>query len=118
MIQRDAEQQVKRLQKEFLAWLEEHIDVDALRFEDMRRVVFRRSFAAFRLGVLGIPRVDSAEYPPEGYLSRFASNPCFHEHGELPERFFKLMLEAFRLGTLVWAHKDLVEVREAIRQLV
>ena len=117
MIQKDAEQQVKRLQKEFLAWLEEHISVDALRFEEMRRVVFRRSFASFRLGVLGIPRLESMEYPEEGYLHRFAANPCFHDHPEVPERFFKLMLEAFRLGTLVWAQRDLLEVQDAIKQL-
>jgi hypothetical protein len=116
MTQKDAEQQVKRLQKEFLAWLEENLDVDAARFEEMRRLVFRRSFASFRLGVVGIPtRIDLPEYPPEGYLYRFANTPCLAEHPQLQERFFKLMLEAFRFGTTVWAQRELLS-QEAVTQ--
>lgn len=110
MIHREAEARVKALQKEFLLWLEENIEnVNAPDFEQLRRKIFRGSFNAFRLGVVGLaPRLEHADYPYTGYLTLFVGGGIFIPklHPELPERYFRMALEAFRLGTLVGAHKE------------
>lgn len=112
MTQKEAEVRVKALQKEFLLWLEESLTVDAVSFEDIRRTVFRASFSAFRLGVVGLPpRVGHPEYPEDGYIRQFAGRPeYFMLHPQFMDRHFHMTLESFRLGSAVAAQKDLVEL--------
>lgn len=50
---------VKVLQKAFLCWVEEHGDLqglDAASFNELRRRLFRSTFDAFRLGVVGLDK--------------------------------------------------------------
>jgi hypothetical protein len=117
-----AERAVKLLQKEFLLWLEEYQaeDVDAVVFNKIRRAIFRGTFNAFRLGVIGlVARPEEEEYPGQGYLPMFLPHRLFtvdpftsayQFHSELPERYFHVMLQAYRLGALVSAPRSLAEV--------
>lgn len=104
-----AERRVKGLQKEFLTWIEEHPalrSTDPALFNALRKRVFRATFDAFRLGVLG---TDSSR---ESLWSRFfgwmAVTPVITEADyqtvtEFIDRYLRTTLEAYRLGALVAA---------------
>lgn len=52
------ETEIKRLQKALLGWIEEHPDLLPLhpeRYNGIRKRVFRSTWDAYRMGVLGIP---------------------------------------------------------------
>ncbi len=106
MTQQEAEKRIKALQKGLLLAIErtpELRDGDPEVFNDVRRRIFRSTFLAFRLGVVGL---DAA--PKQTFMTFFgwvAEHPGFREsvvvRNELAEQIFLAALEAFRVGALV-----------------
>lgn len=107
MRQEQAEKQVRALQKEFLMWVENHPVFHKMEpddFNDLRKRVFRGTFAAFGLGVRGLGS------KPPGLYSYFFG--WLENHGvmqvldansrnEVTEMCFLAALEAYRLGSKV-----------------
>jgi hypothetical protein len=105
-----AERRIKALQKEFLAWVEAHPILHRLpptEFNDLRRQVFRGTFEAYRLGVVG--NTASAGRVAEyflGWLHMEAVEELAVEcRSEVTERCFLTALEAYRIGVMVTLSK-------------
>lgn len=109
------EKMVKGLQKEFLFWVEENPifdDIDAVAFNIIRKRVFRTTFEAFRLGVVGIETLDSNEPLWKqffGWLTDKEDGVSVDVTSEiklaLAEKGFRTTLQAFRIGSMVAAGK-------------
>lgn len=101
-----AERCVKSVQKEFLSWMEDHPDLFFItgpdRFNQMRRSVFRGTFEAFRLGIVGLDTVKYEELQVAfSYLDPWDKRLPLHLQKELAQRCFVSALVAFRFGALV-----------------
>lgn len=103
LTQTEGERKIKLLQKEFLIWLEDHPftqKMDADSFDRLRRSVFRGTFQAFRLGIIGI---EDSDLQLRKYfftwLETTPIGPTTEAH--LAMECFKVSLEAFRVGALV-----------------
>jgi hypothetical protein len=106
MTQQEAERRVKALQKGLLLAIEripELRDGDPELFNDVRRRIFRSTFLAFRLGVVGLETA-----PKQTFMTFFgwvAEHPAFtstfNVRTQLAEQIFLAALEAFRAGALV-----------------
>lgn len=104
MTQQEGERKIKALQKEFLMWLEDHPSVGAMAADDfdaLRKSVFRGTFQAFRLGIIGIE--DSGAALRKYFFTWLETTPYFGPTAEvhLSLECFKVSLEAFRVGALV-----------------
>lgn len=106
--QREGEARVRSIQKRFLSWIESHPVLQTLppeEFNDIRRRVFRSTFFAFRLGVVGL-----GDEIPDGLFQQFFGWMTQHValRGLLPsvtmqiaERCLAVTLEAFWVGAQV-----------------
>lgn len=110
MTHREGEQKVKAMQKAFLCWIEAHPDLVVLPptvFNDLRRKLFRSTFDAFRLGVVGLNgEAREGEALWQHFFGWFENNPDIvaldpEVVRELTEECFRTTLEAFRLGAIV-----------------
>jgi hypothetical protein len=109
-----AERRVKALQKEFLAKVEAHSVFYTLSpgaFNGLRKFVFRGTFEAYRLGVVGLATADrSSNLWPYffGWLetAEAADSLSDQEFDELTEMCFRTALEAYRLGAMVASERD------------
>ncbi len=100
-----AEQAVKMRQKEFLIWAEENPALqvlDAKAFNTLRRRVFRGTFEAFRLGILGhLTEEDGLLSLFTEWMTNVESGLDPLDHWYVTDKYFYTALEAFRLGTIV-----------------
>lgn len=107
MTEDQAIRKVKGLQKEFFAWVETHPifeQLDPYHFNDLRKRVFRGTFAAYRLGVVGLTNKPSYLYSYFfGWLEEvMALNTVSPDvRTEVTERCFLTALEAYRYGAMV-----------------
>lgn len=111
MRQIDGERRVKALQRDFLAWVEDHPALQKLdpeTYNDIRHKAFRSTFFAFRLGVVGL------DNPPEGLYKHFFGWLGTHPEVKdlspelllaIAERCFVTSLRAFWIGVRVSAAK-------------
>jgi len=113
MQQNVAERRIKSLQKAILLQIEEHPVFHALEpraFNDLRRRVFRGTFDAYRLGVVGIAaaRADQLSAFFLGWFGDDADlDPLSHQHRvEVTTMCLRAALEAFRLGAMVAVERD------------
>lgn len=115
MIHREGEHKIKALQKAFLCWIEQHPDLTTLpplAFNELRRKVFRSTFDAFRLGVVGLNgEVREGEALWQHFFGWFENNPHMDALPievvrEIMEECFRTTLEAFRLGAIVSVIRD------------
>lgn len=101
---------VRALQKEFLTKLEEHpaffvIPPDA--FNALRKRVFRGTFSAYRMGVVGVERHDDFLVPFfVGWLSGLDTKLDPAMHMEISEMCFRASIKAFRIGSMVAEAKE------------
>lgn len=114
MLRHDAaERKIRGLQKEFLTRIEEHPVFHALPpdlFNAIRKRVFRGTFEAFRLGVVGHGNTGK---PSDLYGHFFGwvedaepyLTPALHQ--QLVDLCFGTALEAYRVGAMVSAHRFL-----------
>jgi hypothetical protein len=101
-----AERKIKALQKEFLAWVEAHPILHELppeEFNDLRRRVFRGTFEAYRLGVIGTTgQADSLSDFFMGWLGSEAVGNLAADHRiDVSNKCFSTALEAYRIGVMV-----------------
>ena len=106
-----AESAVKNLQRSFLFWIEEAEGLKHIKpnqFNDLRTNVFRDTFSAFRMGVIGIdPNVleerDAAWNLFWNYdATRFSALGLDEDaHRNLTTRYIGVLLVCFRLGSAV-----------------
>lgn len=109
MTHAEGELKVKALQKEFLCWIEHNEafrGMDPIRFNDVRKRIFRATFDVFRLGVVGVNELDDLEVWRRfsGWMDE--SLVLFLElsvaqTAEIRGHYFHTALEAFRTGALV-----------------
>lgn len=108
MQQYEAEVCVKGLQKSFLYWIEEHEQLCALDpalFNEIRKRVFRATFATFRMGIVGLT-VDKRPDLLDVFLAwipniaEIDTQIDWDVLSELEYRCLFATLEAFRLGAL------------------
>jgi hypothetical protein len=103
MNQFDGEKRIKALQKEFLMWLEDHPALRTMAADDfdaLRRSVFRGTFQAFRLGIIGLEESDiSLRKYFFTWLETTPLGPSTETH--IAMECFRVSLEAFRVGALV-----------------
>lgn len=100
-----AERKIRALQKAVLCWAEEHpvlSRLDPNSFNGLRRRLFRMTFEAYRLGVVGPTDQDS----DAAILALFYSPvpmPALDGAAtlELNMKCFRVALEAFRHGAMV-----------------
>jgi len=111
MSHEEAEKRVKSLQKECLVWIEGHptfADVPPQKFNKLRRKVFRNTFGAFRMGVVGIDNyeVEDIIFTFFGWVDKYRDDPDL-EKGLYALRgfFFGVALESFRLGSIISVKK-------------
>lgn len=106
MLQEDAERKVKAVQKEFLMRVEEHPIFHLMEpddFNDLRKRVFRGTFAAFRLGVIGLEKRPTKLYSYFfGWLEnhRVMQSLDANARNEVTEMCFAAALESYRLGAM------------------
>lgn len=112
MTQKEGEQRIRSLQKQFLSWVETHPQLRTLEpevFNEVRHRVFRSTFFAYRLGVVGV------DAPPPGLYKHFFgwldSYPEIHLLGaeatlEVAEQCFVTSLRAFWVGVVVNAYRE------------
>lgn len=107
MTQELAEKKIRGLQKEILTRMEDHEVFRVLSpdsFNAVRRRVFRGTFDAYRLGVVGLASVKE---PDVLYASFFgwadevqpALSPTLYD--QMVDMCFGTALEAFRIGAMV-----------------
>jgi hypothetical protein len=102
MTQQEGEKKIKALQKEFLMWLEDHPALSSIAaddFDTLRRSVFRGTFQAFRLGIVGLEDSISLRKYFFHWLETTPLGPSTENHISL--ECFRVSLEAFRVGALV-----------------
>lgn len=108
-----AERKVRSLQKEFLTQVEEHhilFNMEPDQFNDLRKRVFRGTFEAYRLGVVGLANNDTPLWAfffgwLENHRSVAALDPEIRM--EVTEKCFRVALEAYRIGAMVAVAKML-----------
>jgi hypothetical protein len=108
----DAEKSVKSLQKQLLLRLEDHAAYEALEPDDfnaLRRRVFRQTFKAYHLGIVGLPPFESFDTLTAfvGWLSDVPGVDAItgYDRLVLSEMCLRAALDAFRLGALVAAER-------------
>jgi hypothetical protein len=101
-----AERRIKGLQKEFLAWAEAHpilYELPPTDFNNLRKRVFRGTFEAYRLGVIG--PTPNAPRLSEYFLGWLDAQTLPHLSSasltEVTDKCFATALEAFRIGVMV-----------------
>jgi hypothetical protein len=103
-----AEKVVKGLQKDFLLWIEETPKLSTLtddQFTTLRRRVFRSTFQAFRLGIIGIDPDDDGLLPLfTDWLHDVKLDDSYA--WEITNRCFMTALSAFRIGACVAAMQE------------
>lgn len=103
MTHSEGEKKIKTIQKEFLAWVEYHPELRALDpevFNDVRHRVFRSTFFAFRLGVVGPDSARTGLYNHFfGWLPEMELDSDTNR--EVAEKCFVTALESFWVGALV-----------------
>lgn len=112
-----AEKKVKGLQKEFLVKIEQHPvfqQMEPREFNDLRKRVFRGTFEAYRLGVVGIESTTGHGdlYTRlfgwlKGTQTEYMNNQIQHEIAHL---VFRTALEAYRIGAMVAFEREIQEV--------
>ena len=111
MRQETAERRIKALQKQFLVSVEEHpifhqLDTEA--FNDLRKRVFRGTFEAYRLGVVGLGNERASLFNHFfGWLDRDAAALSSDVRREVGEMCFRAALESYRIGAMVAAEKSM-----------
>jgi hypothetical protein len=109
MTQQEGEKKVKALQKEFLIWIEEHPALSLLDpddFDRLRRSVFRGTFQAFRLGIVGLDAAENNNI--RKYFFHWLDDTGLYleeYHPDVTTHCFLTSLEAFRVGAVVSATK-------------
>jgi hypothetical protein len=113
----EGEKKIKVLQKEFLSWVESHpslrrLDPDS--FNDIRHKVFRATFQAYRLGVVGLEE-DHTTGLWSYFFGWLENHPSVRELSaevlhEIAERCFRTTLDAFRVGAMVTSMRETNEV--------
>lgn len=107
MDQATAEKKIRGLQKEFLTSVENHpilFQMDPDSFNDLRKRVFRGTFEAYRLGVIGL---DKSTVSLWTYFFGWLDNHQVIEsldpetRAEITEMCFRTALEAYRVGAMV-----------------
>lgn len=102
MNQVEGERHVKYLQKEFLCWVENHPKFSHLpsnTFNNVRRRVFRSTFDAFRLGVLGTDAYSGLQLWSHFFdWDGLEVEPDVKS--ELVAESFRVLLLAFRAGVM------------------
>lgn len=115
MTTKDGERKIKAIQKAFLYWVEEHpglIILEPNAFNDLRRKIFRSTFDAYRLGILGLNgECREATALWQHFFGWFENYPALREVDaetvrEVTEECFKVALEAFRVGAIVSVDKE------------
>src|SRR5688500_5120877 len=108
MLQVAGESRVKGLQKEFLQWVEVHpvlMRLPPSEFNGIRKKVFRATFEAFRLGIVGIDARDARpiwQYFFGWFDQQKGMNMLDAQTKlEVAERLFITTLEALRIGAMV-----------------
>jgi hypothetical protein len=102
-----AEKKVRGLQKEFLTRVEHHpvlFQMEPDDFNDLRKRVFRGTFEAYRLGVVGL---DKSDVPLWVFFFGWLDNHDAIQsleptvRMEVTEMCFRTALEAYRIGAMV-----------------
>lgn len=110
MHQELAEKKIRALQKEFLTKLEAHPAFFIMPpddFNKLRKRVFRGTFSAYRMGVVGVERNDEFLVPFfVGWLSGLDTKLDPTMHMELSEMCFRASIAAFRIGAMVAEAKE------------
>ena len=100
-----AERKVKSLQKEFLSWVEHHpvfYALDPDEFNELRRDVFRGTFEAYRLGVVGLDRRHTSLCAYFfGWLDTVTVRLEPRAQREISAECFRVALEAYRVGAML-----------------
>lgn len=107
MLHEQAEKRVKALQKEFLMQVENHPVFEQMEpddFNDLRKRVFRGTFAAFRLGIVGLGNKPTGLYSSFfGWLENHRVLDMLdpNARNEVVEMCFQCALQAYSLGSKV-----------------
>lgn len=112
MMQEHGEKKVKSLQKEYLFWVENHAVLQNLHpteFNAVRKKVFRQTWDAYRLGVIGLGDVTGLFNYFFSWMDKLYTTEELHERvqNEIAEQGLRITLEAFRVGAMVAACKEL-----------
>lgn len=110
-----SEKAIKSLQKEVLINFETHLleVMQPEHFNALRKLVFRSTFLAYRLGILGLDR-DETSYEKlyrtaAGALQDVEHSPLADLEADLREEVLEYILrtwlEAFRLGAIAHAER-------------
>lgn len=102
MQQEIAEKRVKALQKEFLVQIEQHPilqAMDPVTFNALRKHVFRGTFEAYRLGVVGLDSCTTSLW--EYFFFWLDESLDAQMQDEVAEMCFRVALESYRLGAMV-----------------
>lgn len=110
MTKPEGERAVKALQKAFLSYLEGNpylSHLDPIEFNTLRKAVFRTTFDAFRLGIIGFnyqAREAMALY--QHFFGFYLHHPVIQKlprdiAEEIVEENFYRVLQAFRIGAMV-----------------
>jgi hypothetical protein len=106
-----AERRIKGLQKEFLNRIEEHEVYQYLKpqeFNDLRKRVFRGTFEAYRLGIIGIDNVAGPNELTKYFFNWLDDSTFLLPHDmqtEVSEMCWRAALEAFRIGAMAAAER-------------
>jgi hypothetical protein len=110
MQQEVAEKKIRALQKEFLTKIETHpafLVIPPDDFNKLRKRVFRGTFSAYRMGVVGVERNDEFLVPFFiGWLSGLDTKLEPAMHMEISEMCFRTSIAAFRIGAMVASGKE------------
>lgn len=103
-----AERKVRGLQKEFLTRVEQHPVLFAMEpddFNDLRKRVFRGTFEAYRLGVVGLDNGLPSTWEFFAWLGGNRAVNALPEEMrlEVSELCLRTALEAFRVGSMIAA---------------
>lgn len=101
-----AERKIRGLQKEFFTRVEQHPALMALpadEFNTLRKRVFRGTFSAYRLGVVGIEQNGTANLYDHffGWLDGAMQYLDPPHRKEVAQMCFFTALEAYRIGAMV-----------------
>jgi hypothetical protein len=110
MKQEIAERRVRGLQKEFLSQVEAHpvlFQMEPDDFNDLRKRVFRGTFEAYRLGVVGLEKGPASMWEFFIWLghNKAISTLDYDTQLEVNEMCLRTALEAFRIGAMVAGDK-------------
>jgi hypothetical protein len=104
-----AEIQVRQLQKEFLVGIENHPAFHVMSpasFNTLRKRVFRGTFEAYRLGIIGPERTEHLFSFFVGWLSGLDTGLDPAMHHEIAEMCLRTSLSAYRIGAMVAASRE------------